>query len=186
MAADLFETYVVTVGATMVLTALLVKTARRRPAGADGAAAADRRRVHPHLDPRHLFRPPRQGHQHHGRDVQGLRRHRRHLGDRDLLRRPNMRWATSTRRSPPAPPASPAWTCYWCMLLGLLITGLIIWITEYYTGTNYPPGPVDRQGVGDRPRHQRHPGPGDQPRSRRRCRRWSSAPGSSPLICSRA
>ena len=28
---------------------------------------------------------------------------------------------------------------YWCMLLGLVITGLIIWITEYYTGTNYRP-----------------------------------------------
>jgi K(+)-stimulated pyrophosphate-energized sodium pump len=27
----------------------------------------------------------------------------------------------------------------WCMLLGLVITGLIIWITEYYTGTNYRP-----------------------------------------------
>ncbi|MEO7563818.1 MAG: sodium-translocating pyrophosphatase, partial [Sphingomicrobium sp.] len=28
---------------------------------------------------------------------------------------------------------------YYCMLLGLVITGLIIWITEYYTGTNYRP-----------------------------------------------
>ena len=26
-----------------------------------------------------------------------------------------------------------------CSLLGLVITGLIIWITEYYTGTNYRP-----------------------------------------------
>ncbi|MEO1168199.1 MAG: sodium-translocating pyrophosphatase [Pseudomonadota bacterium] len=28
---------------------------------------------------------------------------------------------------------------FWCMLLGLAITGVIIWITEYYTGTNYRP-----------------------------------------------
>ncbi len=28
---------------------------------------------------------------------------------------------------------------YYCMLLGLVITGLLIWITEYYTGTNYRP-----------------------------------------------
>src|SRR4029079_19414833 len=28
---------------------------------------------------------------------------------------------------------------FWCALLGLVITGLIIWITEYYTGTNYRP-----------------------------------------------
>ena len=26
-----------------------------------------------------------------------------------------------------------------CGLLGLVITGLIIWVTEYYTGTNYRP-----------------------------------------------
>ena len=28
---------------------------------------------------------------------------------------------------------------FWCSLVGLAITGLIIWITEYYTGTNYRP-----------------------------------------------
>jgi K(+)-stimulated pyrophosphate-energized sodium pump len=28
---------------------------------------------------------------------------------------------------------------FWCSLLGLVITGLIIWITEYYTGTNFRP-----------------------------------------------
>jgi K(+)-stimulated pyrophosphate-energized sodium pump len=28
---------------------------------------------------------------------------------------------------------------FWCALLGLVITGLIIWITEYYTGTGFRP-----------------------------------------------
>lgn len=28
---------------------------------------------------------------------------------------------------------------YYCALAGLVVTGLIIWITEYYTGTNYRP-----------------------------------------------
>jgi K(+)-stimulated pyrophosphate-energized sodium pump len=28
---------------------------------------------------------------------------------------------------------------FWCSMLGLAITGVIIWITEYYTGTNYRP-----------------------------------------------
>jgi hypothetical protein len=71
MAADLFETYVVTVGATMVLTALLIGTPAD-PARADGAAADHRRRVHHHLDHRHLLRPPRQGPVDHGRALQGL------------------------------------------------------------------------------------------------------------------
>jgi K(+)-stimulated pyrophosphate-energized sodium pump len=30
-------------------------------------------------------------------------------------------------------------TLFYCSLVGLIITGLIIWITEYYTGTNYRP-----------------------------------------------
>ncbi|MEE2916877.1 MAG: sodium-translocating pyrophosphatase [Pseudomonadota bacterium] len=28
---------------------------------------------------------------------------------------------------------------FWCMLIGLAVTGLIVWITEYYTGTAYRP-----------------------------------------------
>ncbi|MBN8806679.1 MAG: sodium-translocating pyrophosphatase [Sphingomonas sp.] len=28
---------------------------------------------------------------------------------------------------------------FWCMLIGLAVTGLLVWITEYYTGTNYRP-----------------------------------------------
>ncbi|MCM8557859.1 sodium-translocating pyrophosphatase [Sphingomicrobium sediminis] len=28
---------------------------------------------------------------------------------------------------------------FWCSMLGLAVTGAIIWITEYYTGTNYRP-----------------------------------------------
>src|SRR3546814_12725890 len=28
---------------------------------------------------------------------------------------------------------------FWSMMVGLAVTGLIVWITEYYTGTNYRP-----------------------------------------------
>ena len=28
---------------------------------------------------------------------------------------------------------------FWCMLIGLAVTGLIVWITEYYTGTSFRP-----------------------------------------------
>jgi K(+)-stimulated pyrophosphate-energized sodium pump len=28
---------------------------------------------------------------------------------------------------------------FWCMMLGLALTGALVWITEYYTGTNYRP-----------------------------------------------
>nr|MBA2635231.1 sodium-translocating pyrophosphatase [Sphingomonas sp.] len=31
------------------------------------------------------------------------------------------------------------WDLFWCMMIGLLVTGLLVWITEYYTGTNYRP-----------------------------------------------
>lgn len=28
---------------------------------------------------------------------------------------------------------------FWCSIVGLVVTGLLIWVTEYYTGTNYRP-----------------------------------------------
>jgi K(+)-stimulated pyrophosphate-energized sodium pump len=31
------------------------------------------------------------------------------------------------------------WDLFYCSLVGLAVTGLIVWITEYYTGTNYRP-----------------------------------------------
>ncbi len=31
------------------------------------------------------------------------------------------------------------WDLFWCSLIGLTLTGVIIWITEYYTGTNFRP-----------------------------------------------
>src|SRR6185436_13462607 len=43
--------------------------------------------------------------------------------------------------STPSTP-SPSFTgmdLFWCALVGLGVTGLIVWITEYYTGTNYRP-----------------------------------------------
>ena len=46
-----------------------------------------------------------------------------------------------------------------CGLIGLAVTGLIVVITEYYTGTGKRPVRVDRPGLGHRPRHQRDPGP---------------------------
>ena len=66
-------------------------------------------------------------------------------------------WAPS---SPRAAPASPACDLYWCGVVGLVVTALIIVVTEYYTGTNYRPVRSIAEASSDRPRHQRHPGPG--------------------------
>ena len=45
-----------------------------------------------------------------------------------------------------------------CAVVGLACTGLIIWITEYYTGRNIRPVRRSRS-VRDRSWHERHPGP---------------------------
>ncbi len=82
MAADLFETYVVTVGATMVLTALFLR----------GDAA-------------------------------------------DIMALPEGLAQTISYGAQ----SFTGWSLYYCGIVGLVITGLIIWITEYYTGTGFRP-----------------------------------------------
>ena len=70
-------------------------------------------------------------------------------------------------------------TYFLCALVGLAVTGTIIWVTEFYTGTNYRPGALGG------PRFRK---PATQPTSskglpcrwkRRRCRP-SSSPSASP------
>ena len=46
-----------------------------------------------------------------------------------------------------------------CALVGLAVTGAIVWITEYYTVDRIPPGALDRTKLHHGPRHQRDPGP---------------------------
>jgi len=36
-------------------------------------------------------------------------------------------------------PSFTGWDLFFCMMIGLAVTGLLVWITEYYTGTQYRP-----------------------------------------------
>ena len=81
MAADLFETYAVTTVATMVLAAIFF-AGTPHPAQHDDAAARHRRRLHHHLDHRHVLRQARRQPVDHGRALQGLHRHRRAVARR--------------------------------------------------------------------------------------------------------
>ena len=136
MAADLFETYVVTIGATMVLTALLVK----------GLG---------HLLMPLMSLPLLIGGVCIVTSIIGTFFVR--LGSSNnimgamykgflvttVLSIPAIWFAiTYTLGDMNTPIGSAAFTgrtLFYCALVGLAITGLIIWITEYYTGTAYRP-----------------------------------------------
>ncbi len=142
MAADLFETYVVTVGATMVSIALLVP-------GLD-AAALDKLMALPLLIGgvciitsiigTYMVRL--------GSSQSIMGALYKGFLTTAILSIPAIWWATGyaigdmTTAIGGGLTGEGAFTgmdLFWSMMVGLGVTGLIVWITEYYTGTNYRP-----------------------------------------------
>ena len=137
MAADLFETYVVTVGATMVLTALTLKSAgdllmpmMALPLLIGGVCIVTS------IIGTYFVRLGKSN------NIMGAM-YKGFLVTA-VLSIPAIWWAISKALGGDMETLIPG-TAYsgrilfYCGLLGLVITGLIIWITEYYTGTNYRP-----------------------------------------------
>ncbi len=153
MAADLFETYAVTTVATMVLASIffagtpLLLTMMTYPLAIGGAC------IITSIIGTFFVRLGRKSVDH-GRPLQGLHRLGAAFVGRDLVRHglPD-RFRTHRGGQLHWPGALV------CAVVGLAVTGLIIWITEYYTGTNFRPVQVDRLGLGHRSRHQHHSGP---------------------------
>ncbi|WP_285018509.1 sodium-translocating pyrophosphatase [Novosphingobium sp. fls2-241-R2A-195] len=135
MAADLFETYVVTVGATMVLTALLLKgtdslaTMMALPLLIGGVCIVTS------IIGTYFVRLGG------SKNIMGAM-YKGFLVTA-VLSIPAIWWAVSHALGDmetviPGGDFNGR-TLFYCALVGLAITGLIIWITEYYTGTNYRP-----------------------------------------------
>jgi K(+)-stimulated pyrophosphate-energized sodium pump len=134
MAADLFETYVVTVGATMVLTALLVTGAgdmllnlMALPLVIGGVC------IITSIIGTYAVRLGG------GTNIMGAMYKGFLLTA--VLSVPAIWWAInySLGGMNTAVGGYTGMTLFWCSVLGLVITGILIWITEYYTGTNYRP-----------------------------------------------
>jgi K(+)-stimulated pyrophosphate-energized sodium pump len=136
MAADLFETYVVTVGATMVLIALLVQgvtdsalfmNLMSLPLLIGGVC------VITSIIGTYFVRLGG------GKNIMGAM-YKGFLVT-SVLSVPAIWWAISYALGGMEVEVGgfTGRTLFYCSLLGLVITGLIIWITEYYTGTNYRP-----------------------------------------------
>ena len=147
MAADLFETYVVTIGATMVLVALLVAgdyapQLMTLPLLAGGVC------ILTSIIGTYFVRLG-------GGSIMGalykgfiatavLSIPALYLATNMIF--PDMNAVISVNASSveaakavAAPTDFTAMALFWCMMVGLIVTGLIVWITEYYTGTEYRP-----------------------------------------------
>ncbi len=139
MAADLFETYVVTVGATMVLTALLLRTAgdlllplMALPLLIGGACIVTS--IIGTYFVKLGRKPNIMGAMYKGFIVTAVLAIPAIYGV--------MSWALgdmNTELGGGELASFNGMDLFWASMLGLLITGLIIWITEYYTGTEYRP-----------------------------------------------
>ena len=141
MAADLFETYAVTVVATMVLAAIFFAGKGRLAVFIRGHAlsAGDLRRVCivTSIIGADLFRQARRRQLDHGRALQGPDRRRRAVDRRPRLATTfTVGWGeigTVTGE------AVTGFGLFVCGLVGLVVTGAIVFITEYYTGTGKRP-----------------------------------------------
>jgi K(+)-stimulated pyrophosphate-energized sodium pump len=144
MAADLFETYVVTVGATMVLIALIVAAAGANllglmslPLGIGGAC------IITSIIGTYFVRLGKSqsimGALYKGFLVTAVLSipalyfvTQYTLGDMNAV-------AGTATNLTGGTTSFTGWDLYYSMLVGLAVTGLIVWITEYYTGTNHRP-----------------------------------------------
>ena len=126
MAADLFETYAVTAVAVMLLATSVV---RRRPARTLALSARDRRPVHPHVDHRRAVRARARRRQRDERAVP--QRARRDRAERDRLHpdHEGVRHDGQVQLR----------HLYVSALVGLIVTFLLVAITEYYTGSRWNP-----------------------------------------------
>jgi K(+)-stimulated pyrophosphate-energized sodium pump len=135
MAADLFETYVVTIGATMVLTALLLKGADNLMALMSLPLLIGGVCIVTSIIGTYFVRLGG------GKNIMGAM-YKGFLVTA-VLSVPAIWWAINyalgDMETAIAGQSYTGRTLFYCGLLGLVITGLIIWITEYYTGTNYRP-----------------------------------------------
>ena len=136
MAADLFETYVVTVGATMILTALLMKNLGEvliqmmsLPLLIGGVCIVTS------IIGTYFVRLGKSN------NIMGAM-YKGFLVTA-VLSVPAIWWSISFALGSMETPIGDAdfngRSLFYCALVGLVITGLIIWITEYYTGTNFRP-----------------------------------------------
>jgi K(+)-stimulated pyrophosphate-energized sodium pump len=151
MAADLFETYVVTLGATMVLSALLVGGAQLEqlillPMLAGGVCILTS--IIGTFFVRLGAKQSIMGALYKGFIVTAvLSIPALYLATAWLF--PDMNAVIGGAREAAGFDAEPqvvagagaftAMDLFWSMLVGLSVTGLIVWITEYYTGTNFRP-----------------------------------------------
>jgi K(+)-stimulated pyrophosphate-energized sodium pump len=135
MAADLFETYVVTVGATMVLTALTLKGAGNLMALMALPLLIGGVCIVTSIIGTYFVKLGKSN------NIMGAM-YKGFLVTA-VLSVPAIWWAISyalgDMETAIAGQDYTGRTLFYCGLVGLVITGLIIWITEYYTGTNYRP-----------------------------------------------
>ena len=136
MAADLFETYVVTVVATMVLGAIVFATPELQQAAMLYPLAIGGACVVTSIIGTFFVRLGANN------SIMGAL-YRGFVASAVLslvALWPVTSWIWGSERAADRRRSElPPMHLFWCGLVGLVVTGLIVWITEYYTGTGYRP-----------------------------------------------